>query len=311
MDLRTVFGLPADAVVTPGPRGALGRIWRVQTGAGRYAVKEIFGTPPSRATIEAELAFTRCAVAAGVRVPVGRPGPDGEHLQRAPGGRWLRLHDWVDVEPGRPLEPAALGDLLGRLHAGAPAAAAEPDGSPPDPWYERVPPAPAWPRPTAPAWSARLVERLRTLPALSAVVTPADPAAMVLCHRDLHPENVLAGPGGVPVVVDLDQVGPAVPVRELARFLFDWYCDGPADIAAMRAVYGAYLRAGGPGRITGPADFTMLVATRLNFLLRQVRIALDPGTPPGDLAWAEQEIDEGLRLLPTPEQLATVPALLT
>jgi Ser/Thr protein kinase RdoA (MazF antagonist) len=155
-------------------------------------------------------------------------------------------------------------------------------------------------------WSARLADRLRTLPGLTAAVTPADPAATVLCHRDLHPENVLAGPDGALVVVDLDQVGPAEPGRELARFLFDWCCDGPADLAAMRQVYTAYVQAGGPGRITGPADFSMLIASRLNFLLRQIRIALDPAAGPGHRDWAEREIDEALRILPTAAQLADV-----
>jgi Ser/Thr protein kinase RdoA (MazF antagonist) len=308
VDLLAAFGLPADAVVTPGPRGALGRIWRVDAGPVRYAVKEIFGAPPSPAALDAELAFTRRAAAAGVAVPASHPGRDGRYLHRGPGGSWLRLHDWLELRPVDPVDPAALGELLARLHRCAPPASAEPDGGPPDPWYDRPPPASAWPDVADTAWSARLADRLRTLPALCAAITPADPAATVLCHRDLHPENVLAAPDGRLVVVDLDQVGPAVPGRELARALFDWCCDGPADLAAMRRMYDAYVRAGGPGRITGPADFTMLVATRLNFLLRQVRIAIDPAAEPQHRDWAEREIDEALRILPTPAQLAGVRA---
>ena len=136
--------------------------------------------------------------------------------------------------------------------------------------------------------------------------TPPDPAATVLCHRDLHPENVLAGPDGALVVVDLDQVGPAEPARELARFLFDWCSEGTPDLGAMRRLYDAYVGAGGPGRLGAPRDFTMLVASRLNFLHRQMRIAGDPGAGPEHRGWAEREIDEALRILPTPEQLATV-----
>ena len=146
MDLHAALGLPADAVATPGPRGALGRIWRVDDGPVTYAVKQIFGTPPSSATIEAELAFARHAARAGVTVPAYRPGPGGGHLHRAPDGSWLRLLDWIDLRPAWPGDPAAssnpaplgdpaaLGDLLARLHRNAPATAVEPGGGPPEPW---------------------------------------------------------------------------------------------------------------------------------------------------------------------------------
>ena len=297
VELPEVLGLPADAVVTMGPRGALGRIWRVEAGVDTYAIKELFGTPPTPATIEAELAFTRAAARAGVAVPAAHPGTDGNYLHRTPEGTWLRRYDWVDLRPVQPVDPAALGRLLAGLHREAPAARAEPD-----PWYDTPPPLTGWPEVRRTGWEARL----RTLPALCALVSPTDPAATRLCHRDLHPENVLAGPDDGLVVVDLDQVGPAEPVRELARFLFDWFCDGPADLDAMQALYTAYLGEGGPARITTAADFTMLVASRLNFLRRQVRIAADPEAAPEHREWAEAEIDESVRILPTPGQIEEV-----
>ena len=45
----------------------------------------------------------------------------------------------------------------------------------------------------------------------------------------------------------------------------------------------------------------MLIATQLNFLRLQVRVALDPTAAPRDRHWAELEIDESLRILPTPD----------
>jgi hypothetical protein len=109
------------------------------------------------------------------------------------------------------------------------------------------------------------------------------------------------------VVVDWDNLGPAAPSRELARALFDWFCDSSTiGVDAVRAMYDGYLREGGPGRITGPADFSMLVASRLNFLLRQTGIAVDPRAEPRHRAWAEREIDEILRIMPTRQQLAAV-----
>jgi Ser/Thr protein kinase RdoA (MazF antagonist) len=310
--VREAFGWTGEIVVSTGARGALGQIWRLDVGTARYALKEIFAEPPSEALIEAELAFTRRAVAAGVRVPASHPARDGRHLLAAPGGRWLRLYDWIDLRPVAATggtTAAELGALLARLHRCAPAAAVEPGGAPPDPWYDRAPDAHAWAgvAGSGAVWAARLAERLATLPELCAAVVPADPAGLVVCHRDLHPENVLADPAGALVVVDWDNLGPAAPGRELARALFDWFCDGPElDLAAMRGMYRGYVRAGGPGRVGEPADFSMLLASRLNFLLVQARVAIDAAAEPRHREWAEREIDEALRILPTPRQLADV-----
>jgi Ser/Thr protein kinase RdoA (MazF antagonist) len=310
--VREAFGWSADVVVSAGPRGALGRIWRLDVGPARYALKEIFAEPPSAALVEAELAFARRAAEAGVRLPASHPDRAGRHLLAAPGGRWLRLYDWVDL---RPVEltaqatPRELGALLARLHRCAPATAAEPGGGPPDPWYDHVPAVHEWAHAatSGAAWAARLADRLTALPELCAAVAPVDPGGLIVCHRDLHPENVLTEPTGALVVVDWDNLGPAAPGRELARALFDWFCDGPtADVVAMRGMYEAYLREGGPGRITEPADFSMLLACRLNFLLVQAAVAIDPQAERQHREWAEREIDEALRILPTSLQLAEV-----
>ena len=52
--------------------------------------------------------------------------------------------------------------------------------------------------------------------------------------------------------------------------------------------------------------FTMLIATQLNFLHRQVKVALDPVALTRDRDWAALEIDESLRTLPPPGLLGRV-----
>ncbi|GGJ94485.1 hypothetical protein GCM10010123_25450 [Pilimelia anulata] len=309
---RAAYGWPADTAITPGPRGALGRIHRVAAGGTRYALKEILAEPPTPARLAAELALARRAAAAGVRLPASHPDRSGRYLLTAPGGGWLRLYDWVDLRPLDPADPATpplVGELLARLHRCAPPAAAEPGGSAPAAWYHRPPDPADWAAVAGSRaeWGARLAAVLPAVAEVAALATPVPAAGLLLCHRDLHPENVLLDPSGTPVVVDWDNLGPAAPARELAGVLFDWFCPaGGPDLAAMRSAYAAYAAAGGPGRIRGAADFSMLVATRLNFLLVQARAWLDPAGPAGQRAWAEREIDEGLALLPGPRQVEAV-----
>lgn len=312
--VREAFGWDAEIRVSPGRRGALGQIWRLDVGLERYALKEIFAEPPSEALIEAELAFTRRAAEAGVRFPVSHPDCTGHHLLAAPCGGWLRLYDWVDLRPldlTAQVTPRDLGILLARLHSCAAVAATEPGGGEPDRWYDTVPDAHRWEQAAGSdaSWAARLADCLTILPALSESVVRADPDELIVCHRDLHPENVLANPEGALVVVDWDNLGPADPARELARALFDWFCDPTPDLPAMRAMYEEYVREGGPGRVTDQTDFSMLVASRLNFLLAQTTIATDTQAEPRHREWAEREIEEALRILPTPEQLADVLAM--
>lgn len=312
---RAAFDLgEGELRVTPGPRGAVGQMWRIDVADRVLALKHVLtGPPPAPATVEAELVLAQAAAAAGVRLPASRPGLDRQFVVGLPGGGWLRLYEWMDLRRSEPtVHPEALGVLLARLHTVAPPFRNEPDGTPPQGWYEVLPDDSTWDRLLAGSsrsgmsWAPRLAAASAVLPTLRAVVAPTDAERLRLCHRDLHPENVLADPGGELVLVDWDDVGPADPARELAKTLVLSFHDGIPDLVAMRRTYLAYVGAGGPARLGSPADFTMLVASRLNFLSSQVKVALDQGATPRDRAWAEEEIDEGLRTLPAPDLIDAV-----
>lgn len=310
---RVAFGWTGDIAVTPGSRGALGQMWKVSVNSERFALKEILDKPPPESLIAHEVDFARRAAASGLRVAASIPDSDGRYLIATPVGSWLRCHEWIDLQPvdvTAPDTPGRLGTMLARLHSCAPAATVEPDtGDPPDPWYSAVPARAEWTelRLDGAPWAARLRELIPTFSEMCADVTPPDSRRMVLCHRDLHPENVFLDAAGRLVVVDWDDFGPADPGQELARVLFDWFCDtSRLDLDAVRTTVEAYRAGGGPGRIVDAADYTLLLAHRLNFLLSQVRIALDPHRDRRRRDWADEEIDMMLQLMPTVEQLSLV-----
>jgi Ser/Thr protein kinase RdoA (MazF antagonist) len=315
----------APARLTPGRRGALGQISRLEVGSRLYAVKELFANEaPSAALVAAEVEFTALAATVGVRVAANYPAIDGRYVVPMLGGSgWLRLNEWLDAGPphlGDDGLPARLGTLLGRLHTCAPSSDREPSGAPPDEWFDVPPAAYEW-RPLVDAaltadaaWAPELAARLPHIEAITALAAPADTAAMITCHRDLHPDNVLVIDDGTVdagqlAVIDWDNLGPADPSRELVRVLLDWFFDNETlDTRAVRDMLVAYHATGAPGRIAHDAC-GLAISSRLNFLHRQVHIALDVAAEERHRDWAVREIDEALRILPTPTVLARLTEL--
>jgi Ser/Thr protein kinase RdoA (MazF antagonist) len=315
------FGLTAGpaAALIPVSRGAMGRVWRLDLGAERYAVKELFWEWESdEESVRQEAAFTAHLESAGIRLPGSLPGRDGRFLQElvpGDGGGWLRLYRWISGVPVDLADPglaAAIGDLAARLHACAPL-----DRGAVDPWYDTVPGPATWDqladsaRGQGAGWAEEMAGRAGLLRDLADLMTPMAGDGLVTCHRDLHPDNVLVEDSGELAVLDWDDAGPACPGRELAGLLMFWHGDddGTADDAAVQRTLAAYCAGGGPGQLRGEQAFGMYIAGRLNFLKAQAGVALDPGAAGEHRAYAADEISDTLARLPAPSLISHLTSL--
>ena len=243
-------------------RGELGRIWRLDTARGTWAVKEAL-VPVAEADAAADVAFQLAAAAAGVPLPLPVRATDGCVTVRGPGAV-LRVYEWVDLDPSAGAPTAAeLGALLARTHRVAHPAR----GSVVD-WFAAPLGERRWHALAASAgdapWAGALASVLPELVDLDGLVRPPDPARVRTCHRDFHGENVLHTARGPLVVLDWENSGPAQPEMELAALLWD-LGEGAADAAA--AYGGVTLEAG---------DFSMAIAVQGHLLELYGRRALDP-----------------------------------
>jgi Ser/Thr protein kinase RdoA (MazF antagonist) len=286
--IRAGFGLTGTSAAEFVGRGAMGRVWRLATPEGRFAVKESIwgGGWPAVAT---EVRFRDAAVAAGVSAPVNVPTVSGDHVLRLSTRTQVRLYSWVegtDLTDATARRAAApwLGETLARLHA-----LRMPADRPVDPWYEQVPTEADWQALGHPAVAAH-AERIA---ALSTLVHPAPRDSLVLCHLDLAPANVLRTDAGH-VLLDWDDVGPAAADRDLASALLRWF---PDDRAAVSTTLAAYRDHGGPARLNA-GSVAMRVATCLNYVHAQASVALDTALPDADREFGARALVAELAALP-------------
>ena len=247
------LGVPL-APPAPAARGQQGIVWRVETGRGRFAVKELID-PLTEPEVAVDVALQSTMVTRGVHAPRPLLTPGGAVLTSV--GRLLfRAYTWVDIDDERlDLSPAAVGALLATLHRDP-----IPAAPPVDPWYTDPVPDEQWTavadrlaaaRAPFAAEFAASVTHFRAMRDLFRAPGPTQ-----LCHRDLWAGNIRLSPDGL-CVIDWDNCGPAEAAQELAMPLFD-FCHGDPDRA--RLLYRAYLDAGGPARLNAPDDFTMVLA---------------------------------------------------
>ncbi|HEY2443604.1 MAG TPA: aminoglycoside phosphotransferase family protein [Streptosporangiaceae bacterium] len=254
-------------------RGEQGRIWRLETRGGAWAVKELL-LPVAEADAVMDVRFQLGASAAGIPLPLPRPARDGRIVQVVTG--------------------TEIGAVTARLHQ-VPQAEARPAEA----WFSEPVGEPAWQvllddaRRGDASWAGELGRRLPDLIALDALVTAPDEARLRTCHRDVITENVRRGAGGGVIVLDWENSGPAQPERELAAIL----CDLAVDVApaAARDGYAAYRAAGGPARLTGAADFGMAAVVQGHLLQFYSRRALDQAESAENRARSRKRMDQILR----------------
>ena len=282
------FGLgPPIGRPSVAARGELGRIWRLETERGPWAVKELLRYDEDRVRddAKADLAFQLAALDAGVPMPrpiVARTGDAIVDVGPAGSPRLVRLYSWVDLA-GRDVSPAVedVAAILGRLHA-----LAHRDGRDRHPWYATPPAAERWPGLVAEAkraggpWVGDLVRVVPIVLELLEATPPERPVPLVSCHLDYNPENVLVDAGGRPVVVDWENSGPAAPEQELASVVAEFVAD-PRDVAAF---IGAYEAAGGTGRLVDRSSFRMTAVVQANLVETYGRIAASDAAAPEDAA---------------------------
>ncbi len=300
--VAAAYGLGEGRLTGPVDRGWLGRVWRLETVSGTYAVKEPL-VALDAAEAERTGSFQEAVAAAGVHVPPVLRTTDGALVAEVEGTP-VRVYGWVDLAPtDRRLDPADVGRTVADLHA-----VVLPAWGPVEEWFGRPLGDGGWAeladrmaRAGAPyaADLARLLPEQSRVEALLASVEPVQ-----TCHLDLWSDNVRrAGDGGV-CVFDFDNAGPGDPAGELGMLLVDFGCGEPDR---MRRLYDAYRDAGGPAEVAGPETLTMVVAT-LGHITREAcerwLAASDPGEREPLEAWAREYVDE-------PVTLALVDAILT
>ena len=257
MDLARRFALGGAARLSDGPvaRGKQGVVWRLETTAGSWAVKEPFDQSDED-EVRVSTVFQEAARKAGVPTPQVRRTTEGRVFATV-GGRQVRVYEWVDLRvPDTGLDPTVVGAIVAAIHR-----VQVSDLGAPDPWYHEPIGAGRWDQlveqllEAGAPFAGRLADLRDELVALESWIEPTE--KLQTCHRDLWADNVLPTADGGVCVIDWENSGPADPNQELGCVLFEF---ARADPGRARALTNAYHEAGGPAAVTRRGHFSMLVA---------------------------------------------------
>lgn len=278
-------------------RGEQGRVWRLETSRGRWAVKELLSSAPETDAAR-DVEFQLAARSAGIPLPQPQLTREGRVMLpagQAGIGRDIRLYQWADLAPGEVVTPAEIGAVAARLHQLPPGS----DPGPIEAWFTEPLGELAWAallddarRADAP-WAGPLDRWLPDLITMDSAISPPDPTGARTCHRDLNTENICRTAAGGVIVLDWENSGPAQPERELAALITDLAADlGPG---AAQAAHSAYQASGGPAGLTTIADFAMAAAIQGHLLQFYSGRALDPAEPAENKTRARTRLHHMLR----------------
>lgn len=266
------------AAMTFAARGELGRIWRLDTDRGTFAVKQLlFDLDEDEA--QADVVLQRAALRAGVPLPRPLLTPAGLVVARRSGRDQspeviVRAYEWVDL----PTPPAAAtahqaASLLGRLHAAAP-----PHDGPVDPWFTEPVDAHRWQElveathAAGAAWADTLAALAAEIDACRSIVDAGRHEPLFHCHLDFNPQNVLVTAAGQPMVFDWENSGAASREQELALSVIEFAPD-PRDLPSF---LDAYRAAGGPVSELRHESFALTMAVIGHLVEMYAERAIDP-----------------------------------
>lgn len=281
--IADLFQLGDDALLSgPVARGEVGQVWRLTTALGAWAVKEPFERP-SREEVDDDATFQDAALAHGVPMPRVVRTSAGNVMADI-GAATVRVYEWVDLlQRDARLDPTTVGRVVASIHG-----VRYFGQNPVDPWYTDPVGADVWDdligrlEAAGAGFAEELSEQRDELVALEELLEW--PTNLQMCHRDLFADNLLRMPTGSLCVIDWENSGLADPSQELGLVLFEFCC---GDIGRARALYDSYIDAGGPGRITSPGTFSMVIAQLAHIGEISCRRWLDPARP------AEQQHNAG------------------
>jgi Ser/Thr protein kinase RdoA (MazF antagonist) len=255
-EIAGAYSLGARAVLTgPVARGQQGQVWRLEATRGTVAVKELF-VMQTELEARADADFQDTVRASGVPMP-GVVRADGGDVLADLGSAWVRVYEWVDLlAPDLDLDPAAVGRVVAAIHR-----VRVPAAGPVHPWHTDAVGADRWEElaqeldASGAPFAGDLAKLREEIVAVEELLEP--PRELQTCHCDLWADNVVGTPSGGVCVIDWENCGPADARQELAMVLSEF---GYGNARRARALYHAYVDAGGPARVDRPGNFSMAIA---------------------------------------------------
>lgn len=250
-------------------RGELGRVSRLVTARGVWALKEIELFQPTVEEADANVELQESMLDVGVVLPRPRRTVDGHGVFGN-----VRVYEWLDMSPV-PIGDAHVEELvaasLARMHLHAP-----PTDRTSDSWYSEASSRDEWMELVeagAGTWWAPVVAGL--VNELADIARP-DHSPARLCHLDVCPENVFLS-GGRLTIIDWENAGSAATLQDLGSTLWD-FCQG--EIARTQGFVDHYQRLGGPIERLEVSVFDTARVVQANLVDFHGRRVLDrSGTP--------------------------------